>query len=108
MSEKIQDGSAAAAILAAGIGLAVLGIVSAMAEAIASFSAILVWSKPVGALMGKTLIGIIAWLVSWVILGRAWKDKDVKFRPVLVVSTILLVVGALLTFPPVFELIAGG
>jgi hypothetical protein len=108
LSEKIQDGSAAAAILAAGIGLAVTGIVSAMAEAIASFSAILVWSKPVGALMGKTIIGIAAWLVSWLILSRAWKDKDVKFKTVLIVSAILLAAGVLLTFPPVFELIAGG
>ena len=108
MSEKIQDGSAAAAILAAGIGLAVTGIVSAMAEAIASFSAVLVWSKPVGALSGKTIIGIAAWLVSWLVLGLIWRGRDVKFRLVLVVSAVLLAVGVLLTFPPVFELIAGG
>ena len=108
MSEKIQDGTAAAAILAAGIGLAVSGIVSAMAEAIASFSAVLVWSKPVGALSGKTIIGLAAWLVSWLVLGLIWRGKDVKFRLVLIVSTVLLAVGVLLTFPPVFELIAGG
>ena len=108
MSEKIQDGTAAAAILAAGIGLAVTGIVSAMAEAIASFSAVLVWSKPVGALSGKTIIGLAAWLVSWLVLGLIWRGKDVKFRLVLIVSTVLLAVGVLLTFPPVFELIAGG
>jgi hypothetical protein len=108
LSEKIQDGTAAAAILAAGIGLAVTGIVSASAEAIASWSAMLVWSKPVGALSGKTIIGIAAWLVSWLILGLVWKGKDVKFRLVLIVSTVLLAVGLLLTFPPVFELIAGG
>jgi len=108
LSEKIQDGSAAAAILAAGIGLAVTGIVSAMAEAIASFSAVLVWSKPVGALSGKTIIGIAAWLVSWLVLGLIWRGRDVKFRLVLVVSAVLLAVGVLLTFPPVFELIAGG
>jgi hypothetical protein len=104
---KVKDGSAAAAILAGGIGIAVTGIVSAMAEAIASFSALLVWSKPVGALMGKTIIGIVVWLVSWIIISRVWKDKDVKFAPVLVISAILLAAGVLLTFPPVFELIAG-
>jgi Sec-independent protein secretion pathway component TatC len=38
----------------------------------------------------------------------AWKGKDVKFGPVLILSTVLLAVGVLLTFPPVFELIAGG
>jgi hypothetical protein len=104
---KVKDGSAAAAILAGGIGIAVTGIVSAMAEAIASFSSALAWSSAVGALMGKTIIGIAAWLVSWIILSRVWKDTDVKFAPVLVVSAVLLAAGALLTFPPVFELIAG-
>lgn len=108
MSEKIQDGTAAAAILAAGIGLAVTGIASASAEAIAAVGKALVWSKPVGDLSGKTIIGIAAWLVSWLILGLIWRGKDVKFRLVLIVSTVLLAVGVLLTFPPVFELITGG
>ena len=104
----MKNGPSAAAILAAGIGLAVTGIVVALAEAIAAWSALLVWSKPVGALSGKTTIGIAAWLVSWLILGILWKGKEVKLGPVLVVSAVLLGAGVLLTFPPVFELIAGG
>jgi hypothetical protein len=104
---KVKDGSAAAAILAAAIGLAVTGIMTALSEASAAFSAVLVWSNPVGALSGKTIIGIAGWLVSWLILGRVWKDKDVKFKPVLIVSTVLLAASVLLTFPPVFDLIAG-
>jgi len=47
-------------------------------------------------------------LVSWLILGLAWKDRDVRFAPVVVVSAILLVVGLLFTFPPFFDLISGG
>jgi hypothetical protein len=104
----MKNGSSAAAILAAGIGLAVTGIVSALAEAIAAWSAMLVWSKPVGALSGKTTLGIAAWLVSWLILGLLWKDRQVSLRPVLIVSAVFLAAGVLLTFPPVFELIAGG
>jgi hypothetical protein len=104
----MKNGTSAAAILAAGIGLAVTGIVSALAEAIAAWSAMLVWSKPVGALSGKTTIGIAAWLVSWLILGLLWKDREVSFKPVVIVSAVLLASGVLLTFPPVFELIAGG
>ena len=104
----MKNGPSAAAILAAGIGLAVTGIVSALAEAIAAWSAVLVWSKPVGALSGKTTIGVAAWLVSWLILGLVWKDREVTLRPVLIVSAVLLAAGVLLTFPPVFELIAGG
>jgi hypothetical protein len=104
----MKNGPSAAAILAAGIGLAVTGIVSALAEAIAAWSAMLVWSKPVGALSGKTAIGIAAWLASWLILGLLWKDRQVSLRPVLIGSAVLLAAGVLLTFPPVFELIAGG
>jgi hypothetical protein len=104
----MKNGPSAAAILAAGIGLAVLGIVSALAEAIAAWSAVLVWSKPVGALSGKTILGIAAWLVSWLIFGLLWKDREVSLRPVLILSVVLLAAGLLLTFPPVFELIAGG
>ncbi len=98
----------AAAVLAAGIGLAVTGIISTLAEAMAAFGKALVWSKPVGDLSGKTIIGIAVWLVCWLILGLAWKDRDVSFRPVVIVSAILLIVGLLFTFPPVFQLIAGG
>jgi hypothetical protein len=104
----MKNGPSAAAILAAGIGLAVTGIVSALAEAIAAWSALLVWSKPVGALSGKTTIGILAWLVSWLILGLTWRGKEVRLTPVLVASAVLLAAGVLLTFPPVFELLAGG
>jgi hypothetical protein len=103
----MKNGLSAAAILAAGLGLAVTGIVSAAAEAIAAWSTVLVWSKPVGALSGKTTLGILAWLVSWLILGLAWKDREVTLRPVLIVSVVLLAAGVLLTFPPVFDLIAG-
>ncbi|MGA2380458.1 MAG: hypothetical protein ABSG85_14245 [Spirochaetia bacterium] len=104
----MKNGTSAAAILAAGIGLAMTGIISTLAEAIAAFGKVLIWSKPVGDLSGKTFIGIAAWLVSWLILGLLWRDKEVSFRPILIVSAVLLVIGLLFTFPPVFDLIAGG
>jgi hypothetical protein len=104
----MKNGPSAAAILAAGIGLAVTGIVSTLAEAIATWSAMLVWSKPVGALSGKTTIGVAAWLVSWLIFGLLWRDRQVSLKLVLIISAILLAVGVLFTFPPVFQSIAGG
>ncbi len=103
-SEAIKNGSSAAAILAAGIGLAVTGIVTLTAEAIDAWRAALAWSKPVGALSGKTSLGLIAWIVGWIVFGLLWKGKEVKLRPVLVLSVILAVVGVLFTFPPFFEL----
>ncbi len=104
----MKHGPSAAAILAAGIGIAVTGIVSTLAESIASFGKALVWVKPVGDLSGKTIIGIVVWLVAWLILGLAWKDREVNYAPVVIVAAILLVVGLVSTFPPFFELLSGG
>lgn len=100
----LKNGSSAAAILAAGIGLAVTGLVTVTAENIPAWLNALAWSKPVGALEGKTTLGLIGWVVSWIILGVTWKDKDVKIRSVLIIAAILAVVGFLTTFPPFFDL----
>jgi len=102
----MKNGSSAAAILAGGIGIAVYGIISTIAEAIASFGKAFVWSKAVGDLSGKTIIGVVVWLIAWLILGLVWKDREVNFRPVVILSAILLVVGLLTTFPPFFDLFA--
>ncbi len=107
-AESLKNGPAAAAILAAGIGIAVTGIMSAGAEASPGWGRLLNWWNPVGPLSGKTGVGITAWLVSWLVLGLLWRDREVKFGRVLVISAVFLAVGLLLTFPPVFELIAGG
>ena len=48
-------------------------------------------------------MGVIAWLVTWIVLHIVWKDKDVAFVRVLVGTLVLLALGPLLTFPPVFE-----
>ena len=100
----MRNGPSAAAVLAGGIGLAAYGIISTLAESVAPFGKALAWSKAVGSLSGKTILGITVWLVSWLILGLVWKDKEVGLRPVLIVSAILLVVGLLFTFPPFFDL----
>ena len=50
---QIKNGSSAAAILAAGIGLAVTGIMTVTAENIAAWGKALTWSKAVGNLTGE-------------------------------------------------------
>jgi len=61
------------------------------------------WRRPGGPLTGKTGVGVIAWLVSWIVLHTLWKDEDVALVRVLVVTLVLLPLGLLLAFPPVFE-----
>ncbi len=103
----MKNGPSAAAILAGGIGLAVLGILALLTELSASFNAALAWNKSVGSLSGKSIIEVIAWLVGWLILGLAWKDKEVSFKPILIVSIILAAVGVLFTFPLVWHIFTG-
>ena len=69
-SAAVKNGSPAEAILAAGIGLAVTGLVTVTSENILAWLNALAWSKPVGALAGKTTLGLIGWIASWIILGR--------------------------------------
>jgi len=103
MQERLPNGPAAAAILSAGVGSAVIGLMTTGAVISAGLKSALNWWGPAGPLTGKTGVGVIAWLVSWIVLHILWKDEDVALVRVLVVTLVLLALGLLLTFPPVFE-----
>jgi hypothetical protein len=104
LTEK-PDGPAAAAMLAAGMGIFVLGLLTVLAEAsvpIHDFLERWEFGRGVGPLAGKTTIAVIAWALSWVILAAVWRRKDVNLRPWFTVSVILGILGVLGTFPPIF------
>ena len=63
-------------------------------------------STQVGPLGGKTTVGVIAWLIAWAILHFVWKDKDVDFRRMYIVTLVLVAIGFLFTFPIFFEAFA--
>lgn len=102
----IAVGVASAAFVASGIGCLVIGLMVTGAEMSAGLKNMLNWWNPAGPLTGKTGIGVIAWIVSWVILHTMWKDKDVDFGKVFTVTLIMIALGFLLTFPPIFGLFA--
>jgi hypothetical protein len=97
-------GPVAAAFLAAGVGSLVLGLVTTISEASASFADKLNWSNPVGPLSGKTIITVIAWLAAWAILYVVFRGKDPAPRGVYWLTTVLVAVGLVLTFPIFFDL----
>jgi uncharacterized membrane protein YdcZ (DUF606 family) len=103
---KKPSGAAAAALLSAATGTVVLGVMTVAAEANAGFRNALAWVKAAGPLSGKTFVALIAWVVSWIILGTVWRGKDLRLTPILVISAGLLVLGLLFTFPPFFDLFA--
>jgi hypothetical protein len=106
MDSAKPNGPAAAGTLAAGVGCAVIGIAIILATASPSVKNALTWSDPVGPLSGKTGVGVIAWVLCWIILHFAWKTREVSLSKVLMVSYILFAIGFLGTFPTVFEAFA--
>jgi hypothetical protein len=106
MQSSKPTGAGAAAVVAAGIGTFTIGLMTSLAEASTSLSNSLNWYSPSGPLSGKIGVGVVAWLVAWVILQAAWKNKNVNFGRAFSWSLALIFLGFLLTFPPVFSLFA--
>ena len=101
-----SNGSAAAAVLAAGIGSAMLGLIVVLSEASGTLADALNFYNPVGPLSGKTAVPIFVWLVSWAILHELWKERELDLGKVGGVSLVLVALGLLGTFPPFFDLFA--
>jgi hypothetical protein len=100
------NGGAAAAILAAAIGVLAIGILTTLSEASEPIHDFLNWYNPTGPLSGKTGLGSIIWLISWGIGYVALSKKEVNLPRMVKVAAILMVIGLLLLFPPIFTLFA--
>jgi hypothetical protein len=104
---RAKLGAASAAFVASGIGCLVIGLLTTLAEVSEGLKTALNWWNPAGPLTGKTGLGVIVWAVSWFVLHRLWKDQERDFGRAFTLTLILLAIGFVLTFPPVFELFAG-
>lgn len=104
--ESVNMGPAAAAFIAGGIGTFFVGLMTTLAEASAGIKTFLTWSTPVGPLSGKTTVGVLAWLIAWFVLNNMWKGKDYDMRRAFTITLVLIGLGLLLTFPPIFEVFA--
>lgn len=99
----IRNGVALAAVLAAGIGSFALGLLVILNEA-GIYAAPSLYG-PTGGLSGRSTFAVVAWLVAWVILHSRWRDRDVAASRVLAWSLLLVGLGVLMTFPPVWGLL---
>ena len=104
--ESVNMGPAAAAFIAGGIGTFFVGLMTTLDEASAGLKTFLTWSTPVGPLSGKTTVGVLAWLIAWFVLNNMWKGKDYDMRRAFTITLVLIGLGLLLTFPPIFEIFA--
>jgi hypothetical protein len=106
------NGPVAASFLAAGIASLTLGIFVVLNEFGGGITDFLKFDKNfglgsgVGPLSGKVVLAVIAWVISWGVLHYLWRGKEVDFRRVLIATLVLVGLGFLLTFPPVFLIFA--
>lgn len=102
----LANGPAAAAVMAAGVGAAVLGAIVTAEGISASLSKALILVQPVGPLSGKTTVAVVGWLLAWAFLHWRWRDREVDFRGITWATCALVALGVLLTFPPGFDGVA--
>ncbi len=103
MMTTSTNGSALAAVLAAGIGAAAMGLAVLLNEA-GIFAAPSLYA-PAGGLSGRAAIAVIAWLIAWGLLHRRWKGREVAVQRVFVWTLALVGFAVLATFPPVWGLL---
>jgi hypothetical protein len=98
------SGPAAAAILAACLSAAWLGLIIPISEAIVPLKNALNWYNPVGPLSGKTTTMVVVYLLTWAVLHAQWRNREVEFSKVWRWSLVLLGIGLLGSFPPFYEM----
>ena len=104
---SLPNGSGAAAILAAGVGCAMIGILALAGDASEAIGKLLNFYNPTGTLSGVTSVSIVVWLMFWYVLHRQWRTKTVAMIKVNVAAFIGLAIGLMLTFPPFMDLVQG-
>jgi len=97
-------GKALAALVAAGVGSAAVGVLTTLAELSPGVKTVLNVYDPVGPLSGKTTAAVIVWLIAWSTLARRWHARPPVLTSALVVTFVLIGVGFVGTFPLFFEL----
>ncbi|MBI4317012.1 MAG: hypothetical protein HY675_00870 [Chloroflexi bacterium] len=107
MQQTSPNGPSAAAILASGIGSLALGVFTTSAQAFSPLREALNFYDPVGPLSGKTTMTVAIWLVAWAVAYIRWRQKEVDFGKVFLVMLVMVALGVLGTFPPIFELLGG-
>jgi hypothetical protein len=95
------NGAAMAATLAAGFGALAIGLFVILNEA-GIYGAPSLYG-PAGGVSGRTTFGVAVWLIAWGALHWRWKERSVDAGRVVTACLVLVGVGLLLTFPPMWD-----
>lgn len=101
--QGIANGAAVAAFLGAAIGAFAMGLIVILNEADV-FAAPSLYG-PAGGLSGRTTIAVAIWLIAWGVLHQRWKARQMAPGQVITVSLVLIALGVLLAFPPIWGLL---
>ena len=101
----LPNGSAAAAILSAGIGSLALALFTIVADQSATAKNLLSIYKPTGALSGVSTLAILVWFVVWAVLEWCWRGRNLSLKRINTIAFILLVLSLLATFPQLGDLL---
>lgn len=96
------DRGLSAVMIASGVGATVLGLAIILAELSQGIRSAFILNSGVGPLSGKTSLATLAFVVSWAVLHYVFKTRPISINRAFVITVVLLVVGLLLSFPPVF------
>jgi hypothetical protein len=97
------SGPAAALILAGGIAVFCMGLVTTLGEASTGIGDALEWNDRVGSLSGKTVITVIVFALAWALLTALWRRANPPLRSITIASAVLIVLGLVGTFPTFFQ-----
>jgi len=103
---KYKTGVIVAALLAAWLGLMALALANIASDANAGVQNALKLNPGIGPYGGKEVIWLTTWLLSWVILHFAFRNRDLNLKRWFTVFLVGVLVAVLLMWPPVFEAIA--
>jgi hypothetical protein len=103
LREEAANGSAMAAFVGESIGAFAMGVVVILNEA--GIIAAPTLYGPAGGVSGRTTLATIAWLVGWAVLHHRWKGREIAPRRTYPVVLILIGLGILATFPPLWRLL---
>jgi hypothetical protein len=98
------NGAGAAAILAAGIGAFLVAVIAILADQSTAIKSMMIFWKPTGPLSGVTTCAIVLWLAAWAVLHARWRNQSVALARINAAAFGLLILGLLLTFPPIADL----
>jgi hypothetical protein len=99
-------GPAAAVLLATGVGALVLGILTTINEASQDVHDFLEFFGRVGPLSGKTIIAGAVFFGSWGIFAWILGSRNPPFRPIVIATAVMVVIGFVMTFPIFFQAFA--